>query len=270
LRFESLRLLARAAEGSERYEDMVVLVKHLIAVKKTKVLSLEERNLLSVAYKNVVGLQRAAWRALADAQQNASCEEIKAYAEHIRSELRVLCQEVIDIVESLLETVQKRFHVDTKRQESEPQHVQQATHGVSKSKLRKFNETQVFYLKMLGDYHRYYAETKPLLAAGADPDTAPGPKAGFAYRRAAKIAQEFMSPTHPVRLGLYLNYAVCLFEVLKKPADACAVAEEAFNAAIANLSELNKKTYKDATLIMQLLRDNLELWRQSIDDSSDI
>jgi 14-3-3 protein epsilon len=41
---------------------------------------------------------------------------------------------------------------------------------------------------------------------------------------------------------------------------ACKLAKDAFDDAIAELDELSEEDYKDATLIMQLLRDNLTLW----------
>ena len=69
-----------------------------------------------------------------------------------------------------------------------------------------------------------------------------------------------MAPTHPIRLGLALNYSVFLYEVQAKQAEACTLAKQAFDDAIAELDTLDEESYKDSTLIMQLLRDNLTLW----------
>ena len=41
---------------------------------------------------------------------------------------------------------------------------------------------------------------------------------------------------------------------------ACRLAKDAFDSAISDLDQLNEDSYKDSTLIMQLLRDNLTLW----------
>ncbi|KAF9138431.1 14-3-3 protein, partial [Mortierella sp. GBA39] len=49
--------LAKLAEQAERYEEMVKNMKDVASVGKE--LSVEERNLLSVAYKNVIGARRA-------------------------------------------------------------------------------------------------------------------------------------------------------------------------------------------------------------------
>ena len=69
-----------------------------------------------------------------------------------------------------------------------------------------------------------------------------------------------LAPTHPIRLGLALNFSVFLYEVLTKCEDACQLAKQAFDDAIAELDTLDEESYKDSTLIMQLLRDNLTLW----------
>lgn len=47
---------------------------------------------------------------------------------------------------------------------------------------------------------------------------------------------------------------------------ACHLAKQAFDDAIAELDGLNEESYKDSTLIMQLLRDNLTLWTSDLPD----
>ena len=74
------------------------------------------------------------------------------------------------------------------------------------------------------------------------------------------MASDKLSPTHPIRLGLALNYSVCFYEILKEPKKACDLAKKAFDEAISKLDQLDEASYKDSTLIMQLLRDNLTLW----------
>merc|ERR1712172_8692 len=80
------------------------------------------------------------------------------------------------------------------------------------------------------------------------------------YQEAFDIAKSKMQPTHPIRLGLALNFSVFYYEILSSPDRACHLAKQAFDDAIAELDTLNEDSYKDSTLIMQLLRDNLTLW----------
>jgi len=85
-------------------------------------------------------------------------------------------------------------------------------------------------------------------------------KSQTAYEEAYEFAKSKMQPTHPIRLGLALNFSVFHYEILNSPEKACNVAKTAFDDAIAELDTLNEDSYKDSTLIMQLLRDNLTLW----------
>jgi len=60
--------LARVAESSERYDDMAKIMKRLVISTSSRGqdLTVEERNLLSVAYKNIVGSRRHSWRAMSE------------------------------------------------------------------------------------------------------------------------------------------------------------------------------------------------------------
>jgi len=119
------------------------------------------------------------------------------------------------------------------------------------------DESKVFYLKMKADYYRYIAEF-----AEGDKRSAAAERARQAYQEAhvtAQISLE-LAVTHPIRLGLALNYSVFLYEGLFNPGEACKMARAAFEDAIAELDNVAEDSYKDSTLIMQLLRDNLTLW----------
>lgn len=67
-------------------------------------------------------------------------------------------------------------------------------------------------------------------------------------------------PSLSSSLGLALNFSVFYYEILNSPDRACRLAKAAFDDAIAELDTLSEESYKDSTLIMQLLRDNLTLW----------
>ena len=82
---------------------------------------------------------------------------------------------------------------------------------------------------------------------------------------ATEIADEELDPTHPIRLGLALNFSVFYYEILSAPERACQLAKKAFDDAIQELDTLSEDSYKDSTLIMQLLRDNLTLWTSDLE-----
>ena len=115
-------------------------------------------------------------------------------------------------------------------------------------------ETEVFYLKMKGDYYRYFAE-----CVDGDKKKEAGEKGHEAYKKATEKA-EALASTNPTRLGLALNYSVFAYEILNSPDQACKMAKTAFDSAIGDLEHLEDEQYKDSASIMQLLRDNLTLW----------
>ncbi|KAI7767952.1 hypothetical protein LZL87_001826 [Fusarium oxysporum] len=218
--------LARLCEQAERYDEMVTYMKEV--AKLGGELTVDERNLLSVAYKNVVGTRRASWRIISSIEQKEESKgsdkhvsTIKDYRNKIETELEKVCQDVLDVLDDFL--------------------IPNAATG----------ESKVFYHKMKGDYHRYLAEF------------ASGEKRKGAATAAHDAYKTELTPTHPIRLGLALNFSVFYYEILNSPDRACHLAKQAFDDAIAELDSLSEESYRDSTLIMQLLRDNLTLWTSS-------
>jgi len=231
---------AKLAEQAERYDEMKESMRKVAEEKK--VLTTEERNLLSVAYKNVVGARRASWRIITSIEQKEQNKQAQAQSENlaivtaykakIEGELKEICE---DIQNTLSEHLVPACNEDD-------------------------GESKVFYNKMQGDYFRYMAEF-----TDKETNNTVSNKALDAYTKAQDTAMTDLPPTHPIRLGLALNFSVFHYEIMSDPNKACALAKQAFDDAIAELDMLNEDSYKDSTLIMQLLRDNLTLWTSDID-----
>uniref|UniRef100_A0A7S3HJ27 14-3-3 domain-containing protein n=1 Tax=Spumella elongata TaxID=89044 RepID=A0A7S3HJ27_9STRA len=221
---------AKLAEQAERYDEMA---DHMENVGKLgDELSVEERNLLSVAYKNAVGSRRAAWRTMTSVEHkekskgnDENAKYAKEYCGRVEVELKKICDAILGLLDKNL--------------------ISGASNG----------ESKVFYQKMKADYYRYLAEFQDGAAKEKASDLAES-----AYAEAAAVAEKDLAVTHPIRLGLALNYSVFLYEVQSKPDEACKMARTAFEDAIAELDNVAEDSYKDSTLIMQLLRDNLTLW----------
>ncbi|KAG7521433.1 14-3-3 protein beta/alpha-1-like [Solea senegalensis] len=219
---------AKLAEQAERYDDMAAAMKSV--TEQSGDLSNEDRNLLSVAYKNVVGARRSSWRVISSIEQKAEGNDKKTqmareYREKIETELQDICNDVLSLLDNYL-----------------------IANALAP-------ESKVFYLKMKGDYYRYLSE---VASGDSKKDTVDNSQK--AYQEAFDISKGEMQPTHPIRLGLALNFSVFFYEILNNPDKACNLAKTAFDEAIAELDTLNEDSYKDSTLIMQLLRDNLTLW----------
>jgi len=221
---------AKLAEQAERYDEMAEHMKNVGA--EGSELSVEERNLLSVAYKNTVGSRRAAWRIISSVMQKETSKGnadnaafAKEYCAKVETELQGICDTILGLLDGTL--------------------IPKASGG----------ESKVFYQKMKADYYRYIAEFR-----SGDAKEKAAENARKAYADAAAVAEKDLAVTHPIRLGLALNYSVFQYEVLNQPDEACKMARTAFEDAIAELDNVAEDSYKDSTLIMQLLRDNLTLW----------
>ncbi|XP_023731365.1 14-3-3-like protein GF14 iota [Lactuca sativa] len=225
---------AKLSEQAERYEEMIESMK---SVAKLDVdLTVEERNLLSVGYKNVIGARRASWRIMSSIQQKEESKGnennvslIKGYCKKVEDELTKICNDILTIIDK---------------------------HLLPSSKS---GEATVFYHKMKGDYFRYLAEFK------TDDDRKEAADQSLkGYEAASTTANAELPSTHPIRLGLALNFSVFYYEIMNNPERACHLAKQAFDDAIAELDSLSEESYKDSTLIMQLLRDNLTLWTSDL------
>ena len=108
---------------------------------------------------------------------------------------------------------------------------------------------------MIADYYRYIAES-----AKGDKLTEVSDAALENYTKANEEAKEL--PLYsPIRLGLALNFSVFYFEVRENKEEACKLAEEALKANEA-LEDAPEEVYRDAKGILDLLGENLELWKE--------
>lgn len=218
---------------------VVEMVEAMKRVAKLDVeLTVEERNLLSVGYKNVIGARRASWRIMSSIEQKEDAKgndhnvkRIKEYRQKVEAELSKICHDIMTIIDE---------------------------HLIPSSNI---GESTVFYYKMKGDYYRYLAEFK----TGNERKEA-ADQSLKAYQTASSTAESDLAPTHPIRLGLALNFSVFYYEIMNSPERACHLAKQAFDEAIAELDTLSEESYKDSTLIMQLLRDNLTLWTSDLQE----
>ncbi|KAH9951733.1 14-3-3-like protein [Amylocystis lapponica] len=229
--------LARLADQAERYRDVVTQIKNIIALTDAQ-LTQDERNLLSVAYKNITATLRASWRTIDNLQKKEARSSpweqlllMRREKEYIEHDMDEVCRDVVELLEHSL--------------------IQAAAPG----------EETVFYCKMKGDYYRYLAEIsrnelhEKYATISLD-----------AYKLAYKHALGTLDPANPTRLGLALNFAVYYHDIVESPERACYLAKHAFDEAIAVASDpsFSGQSLEDALMILQLLKDDLLLWSGEI------
>lgn len=226
--------MARVAEQSERFRDMVDFLKPVIK-DKGPALTQDERNLLSVAFKNLVSQQRTAIRTIAAIEQNPKYTKFGGpmgeYKKRIEEELYRNCDDIISVI---------RTDVLTKSSD---------------------DESRAFFLKMIGDYCRYVAES----AKGERLEKTKTDALG-AYQEACIIAEKSLNACNSIRLGLALNFSVFHYEVMQDVRKACELGDKALQDALDKLDDCDEETFRDAQSIIELLRENLSLWKEEDDN----
>jgi len=222
--------LARVAEQAERFEDMVDFLKAAIDAKSGEDFTIDERNLLSVGFKNLIGSQRGAIRTIGAIEQNPKYQKfgdaLATYKKKIESELYDKCMLIV-------QTVQDKC-----------------------IKLAAEDESKAFFQKMIGDYYRYVAES-----ATADKLDSVKNGALKGYEDADKLSKG-LNPCNPIRLGLALNFSVFHYEVMNDHKKACELGEEALSQALEKIDDVDEETFRDAKSIIELLKENLSLWKE--------
>ena len=114
---------------------------------------------------------------------------------------------------------------------------------------------------MIGDYYRYVAES----SKGAQlEEVKAGALAGY---EAAKILADGLNACNPIRLGLALNFSVFYYEVMNDHKKACEYGEAALSEALDKIDDVDEETFRDAKSIIELLKENLSLWKEEDADA---
>ena len=235
---EELVYLAKLYERAERYPDMVATINKFVELDPN--LTKDERNILSAGYKNIISDKRASWRLLNSMEKKESkknspqVENIKTVKKSIEKELTNIIDEIQVIIDKYL--------------------IQNASDA----------ENKVYYLKLKGDYYRYKCE----FAIGREFNEACS-KAEKVYKEATEIADKEIPISSSTRLGLALNYSVFFYEIKGLKEEACKIAKNAFDEAMKVLDILEKSKPKDTILIIQLLKENLILWSNEMNENDE-
>lgn len=214
--------MAKVAQECQKNEECVGFMREVI--NQGRPLSYNERNLISAAYKGIVGPLRDSLRLL---QEESHDYDVAASVIEVSEMLSQKCDEVISLIRNtLLPSV------------TEP-------------------EVRIFYIKMIADYFRYKWEGTP---DKNRPDVAQ--KCKNAYQDAVTLADTSLPTYHPLRLGLCLNFAVFIYEILGETTEAYELASKAYTEAGTGINQLSPESKEEATHTIELLRENITLWQQ--------
>ena len=230
--------LAKLYGKAERFQEMVKSINKFVELgpKLTK----EERNVLCSGYKNIVSDKRASWRLLnsmekkEEKKNTLQIANIKLVKKNIEKELNEICKDIQGIIDKYL--------------------IPNASDS----------ETKVFYLKLKADYYRYKSE----FASGKE-FVESCSNAEKTYQEAYEIANKEIPISSSTRLGLALNYSVFFYEIKGLKEEACIIAKNTFEEALKVLDDLERSKPKDTILIIQLLKENLILWSNEMNEEDE-
>merc|ERR1719222_903130 len=128
--------------------------------------------------------------------------------------------------------------------------------------LASEDESKAFFMKMVGDYYRYVAEN-------AHKDRLEEVKNGAlqGYTQAGSLCAG-LNACNPIRLGLALNFSVFYYEVMNDHKKACELGESALSEALEKIDDVDEETFRDAKSIIELLKENLSLWKEEDGDNA--
>ena len=224
--------LAMLAEQCNRYEDMSDFLDEMVSNKKEG-LTPDERNLLSIAYKNTISLRRTALRTLLAYEMKEKKKSESAYLAYIMEYKKKLEDELIELCTRIIKNIDQFL--------------------IPKS---SDDEARVFYHKMKADYYRYIAEN-----IEGDSKKTFSDNSLKSYEEASEIAKN-LPITNPIRLGLALNFSVFHYEVLNNQDLACKIAKDTLDQANKDMAnvDMDDDENKDAQSILSLLSENLNMW----------
>eukprot|EP00058_Branchiostoma_floridae_P007632 XP_002593120.1 hypothetical protein BRAFLDRAFT_114088 [Branchiostoma floridae] len=185
----NLKDQAKVWEQAERWQDMALCMKEMVEIVHAEheigKLASEERYMLSVAYKNMVGSRRSALRIIASVEQkeadgSETRQAAKWLREKVETEMKEMCDEVLELLDKFLIP---------------------SVHNA---------DSEVFYQKMKGDYLRYLAE----ITDGKEKEDIVK-KAEESYKKAHETAVAYMPPVNPIRLEVALNFSLFHYQTTR-------------------------------------------------------
>ncbi|EAY08009.1 14-3-3 protein [Trichomonas vaginalis G3] len=230
---ENLKVLIEILDSTSRHDDMIKQMKRIIELEPK--LSTEERNFLSVSYKNVTDVRRNSLNEISqylatDALQHPNAiPYLQKTRAQIADELKNYCTDLISLVDEKL------------------------LPSCSDEKSR------LFYIRLKADYYRYLCE-----AVEGEEREKSVISAQTLYNEAIEITKKEYPRYSPTYLGLFLNYSVFLHETLHAKAEALQTAMEISSLPTDEIEQNDEAASIEARTILNQNLENIGVWKQEI------
>ncbi len=228
--------LMKLFQRTERYPEMVKAINKYI--EQNQKLTKEEQKMLCDGYKNIISDKRNSLRLLANFSKKEEEEgkqinhkkQINIIKEKIQNELLSIFKEIHSILDKYL---------IPNAQDS---------------------ESKILYMKIKADYFRYHCE----FAEGNEFEEVKN-NAQKIYKEAYDMALTNITIYNSIRLGLALNYSVFEYEIMDNKNEAYDIAQKAYDEAMKVVDDVEKERSSDNLLLIQLLKENLNLWNNEME-----
>ena len=239
---DELVFLTKINIRASRYEEAVNYAVEFVKLKP--VLSSEERNTVSNAFKSLLLLKRTSLKYLTQVfkleDQKIQRKEIKENKEKFSQiENNLICIEQIlsrvedeyyALIELMLDIIDNLLLPNSKKEEA-----------------------QVFYMKLKGDYYRYRAEFQNDNEDSVD-------LAEKAYNDAYMLSEDSLPITSLTRLGLALNFSIFYYEQKNMIDEAIIIARNCYDEAVKSIDEVDPSKVKDYITLVQIIKENTIFW----------
>ncbi len=220
------------AEQCERYKDMIEILENLINIKKEE-MNLDEKNLISIAYKNYISEIRSAISIIITYENEEISKEnspyleyIKEYKENVIKELEIECVKICNSIQNIIMP-----KLETK-------------------------DKKVFFGKLKGDYYRYIAENTEGEIKQKYSDLS------LKTYNETLIEANNLNYKNSNKLGLLLNLSVLYYEVNLNFNEALNLAKDTLNKGKEELNGVDEdnEQFKESISILNLINDNIKMW----------
>lgn len=238
---EDLLYFANVKHDINQFQEATEYLKQLVEMKSK--LDKNERKLFGIIFKDAIDPIRTTLRILRDASQKSQLSQdttptqleiLNKEIDASYSDLNNLCQNALSLINNYLQPNAEDVSAKT------------------------------FYYKMEGDLYRYLYEysdneiKEELLQ-----------KADSAYRSAIEVSSTELNGQDPIRLGSILNYAVLLYEHMKKELEAVNLLKDALEKAQDESQALSDSSKKESITIIDVMQSNLGIWARESESESE-
>ena len=227
--------LSKLYSKAELYEEAVNFIKEFVQMDPK--LNKEECDIISTVFKNMIADKRQSWATLHSMERREkkkkinTLKEIREIKNHVENEIRESCHELQAFIDKyILPNI-------------------------------KENENLVFFYKLKADYNRYICE----FVEGKEYENNLI-KAEEFYKKAYDISEKQLPIINCNRISVVLNYSIFLYEIKKDKKTGFDIAQKTFKDCMKFYDDLEKPSFRDTLLILQLLKENIIFWNSEMSE----